>query len=149
MFEFLVKYRGLADGPRRFYSVEGADTEEAERQLGFPFPSELRTFYADVGYGWLGAEDLDSVRNLFVHPLDVVDLLNGSSEFAPSEGFLAGDLPFFDAGGGRFLVVRPSSSMPRAVFRDSGESEPVADNLVAFCRGLEKDPAFYMKAGPA
>jgi hypothetical protein len=143
VFEFLAIYRGLTDGPRRFYPVEAADIDAAERQLGFAFPPELRAFYSQVGYGWLGADGLDSARNLFVHPLDVVDLLNGSSEFAPPEGFLAGDLPFFDAGGGCFLVVRPNSRRPLAVFRDSGDNEPVASDVVEFCRRLARDPGFY------
>ena len=148
VFEFLVKYQGRADGPRRFYPVDPSDIEAAEQQLGSRFPDELRNLYLEVGYGWLASEKSDSARNLFVHPLDVVDLLSGSSEFAPVEGFLAGDLPFFDAGGGRFLVIRPESSLPSAVFRDSGEIEPVAETLEGFCRALDRNPVFYLDSHP-
>lgn len=145
MFEALSRYRGLSEGPKRFQEVRREDVEEAERALGFAFPFELRRFYAEIGYGWLGTEVDPTLRNLFAHPLDIVDLMTGVSEFAPPEGFLPGDLPFFDAGAGRFLVMRPQSDTPSAVFRDTGAERPIAPNLLQFVNDLELDAGFFLR----
>lgn len=143
MFGFLQRYKGLQEGARRFMVVDDEAIHEAEVALGLRFPDSLRAFYREIGYGWLADEARPAIRNLFIHPLDIVDLVRGESGFAPPEPFLDGDLPFFDAGGDRFLVMRPASSEPDVIFLGSSAGPRVAENLVEFCRSLEVDPAFF------
>jgi hypothetical protein len=105
-------------------------------------PEGLKEFYRDIGYGWWGVEGREDVRNLIVHPLDAVDLYKGISEFTPPEKFfLPGDLPFFDCGSGRFLVMRPQSNDPEAVYRDDGI--PLASSMSDFMEKLLGNPIFY------
>ena len=115
-FEELKPYIGLESGAIRFQAVKREEIEAAEKELGLSLPSSLKGLYGSIGYGWIGSKDRNDLRNLFVHPLDIVDLYNGESEFSPPEKFLEGDLPIFDCGGDRFLVVRPESSTPEKIY---------------------------------
>ncbi|MDP1979215.1 SMI1/KNR4 family protein [Undibacterium sp.] len=143
IFDKLQKYIGSSVGSKRFMSVDVADINAAEAEFGFKLPSSLKRFYQSVGYGWFGVEDRSDIRNLFVHPLDMVDLYNGTSEFSPPEEFLPGDVPFFDCGSFRFLVFRPSSSNSEFVYRHIGESEPIANDIEDFVEKLLLNPHFY------
>lgn len=142
-FRMLDGYIGFDSGARRFLAVDESDVAAAERGLGLSLPPDLKEFYRLIGYGWLGSADRPDVRNLFVHPLDILDLYKGQSEHCPEEGFLNGDVPFFDCGRDRFLVVRPSSAEPGKVYRDSGEDEAIAANIEELVSELLRDPVFY------
>ncbi|MEH6462282.1 SMI1/KNR4 family protein [Chitinimonas sp. JJ19] len=138
----LKRFIGSESGVRRLLPVSADDVAQAELELGFPLPSTLKDFYSQIGYGWLGSESRVDVRNLIVHPLDLVDLYKGESEFSPPEGFLAGDLPVFDCGGFRFLVMRPDSGS-QEVYRDDGGTLVIAEDFIAFVEKLINDPLFY------
>jgi len=143
MFESLKPYIGKAEGPVRFIPVKEEEIIEAESELGFPLPEKLKEFYYSVGYGWLSTEDRAGLRNLIIHPLDIVDLFKGESEFSPPDKFLDGDLPIFDCGGDRFLVTRPGSQDPEKVYRSDGGNESIADDVVDLVNKLLQDPSYY------
>lgn len=143
MFEVLKSYIGKDEGPIRFVSLDTEEVAKAESELGFPLPSKLKAFYSSIGYGWLGSEERGDLRNLVIHPLDIVDLLNGESEFSPPDDFLEGDLPIFDCGGDRFLVTRPGSSDPEKVYKDDGSVNAIATDVEDLLNKLLADPSFY------
>lgn len=142
-FDYLKQYQGLSDGARRFQKVSMEDIVEAEKLIGCDLPNQLKKFYLDIGFGWLGDDKYNNANNLIIHPLDMADLYLGDSEFSPPEGFLDGDLPFFHVGNDRFLVLRPKTSSPNKVFRDSGEEDSVADDIYDFIKKLFDDAVFY------
>lgn len=144
-FQVLKKYVGLDSGSKRFLPVNENDIISAEKEIGHPFPAGLKDFYKSVGYGWLGSEENNAIRNLFIHPLDIADLYKGTSEFAPPEGFLDGDVPFFDCGGSRFLVFRLGSENSESIYRDNGETKELSVNINDFIERLTLDPSFYEK----
>ena len=119
------------------------DIEKAEGLLEVEFPPSVRSFYNEVGSGWYSSEQRPDIRNLVIHPLDVVDLYKGCSQYSPPEGFLSGDVPVFDCGGHRFLVVRPFSPKPDEVYRDDGVL--IAESFEIFIERLINDEVFYEK----
>ncbi|MFZ6733567.1 SMI1/KNR4 family protein [Undibacterium sp. Ji42W] len=139
----LQSYIGLKVGTRRFTPVDSNKLDQAEMELGFLLPCSLRKFYQAVGYGWLAEDNRPDIRNLFIHPLDIVDLYKGISEFGPPEQFLPGDVPFFDCGSFRFLVFRPNSANPEFIYRDNGDINPVANNAEDLVATLLRNPHFY------
>jgi hypothetical protein len=60
----------------------------------------------------------------------------------PPEGFVPGVMPFFDVGEQTYLVTRPSSDHPNAVYWPDGKSE-VSDSLGAFFKDLYLRAGFY------
>ncbi len=144
-FDELKKYIGLDEGCKRFYPVQNVDISKAEDELGFLFPQSLKDFYMKIGYGWFADNNDSGLANLFIHPLGIVDLYKNVSEFSPPEGFLKGDLPMFNCGDNRFLVVRPKSSTPSIIFRDDGKDDGIANDVKNFVDQLLVNPCFYEK----
>ncbi|MCX9442794.1 SMI1/KNR4 family protein [Vibrio cholerae] len=143
IYDELRKYVGLKSGPIRLFSIDEKEISNAEKRLGFKFPSSLRTFYQQVGYGWLSSDDCQELRNLIIHPLDVVDLFFNESEFQPPEPFLDEDLPIFDCGQDLFLVMRPRSKNPDYIYRSDGESLILAQNMQDLAAKLSVKANFY------
>lgn len=141
----LKNHIGMSSGQERFISVNPDEINQAEAELGFQLPTSLKNFYQVIGYGWLSQDERPDIRNLFIHPLDVVDLYQGTSEFSPPDKFLAGDVPFFDCGSCKFLVFRPNSSHTEFIYRDYGETTPVANDVDDLITKLLLDPSFYEK----
>lgn len=144
-FEILKEYVGLDSGAKRFLPITDREISEAESELGFVLPENLKNFYRAIGYGWIGSESRADLRNLIIHPLDIVDLYRGESEFSPPDSFLEGDLPIFDCGGNRFLVVRPDSGDREKIYRDDGGDEAVAADIEDLINKLLSNPDFYEK----
>lgn len=143
--DVLKSYVNLETGSIRFLPVEVEDVNEAEVELGFSLPLSLKRFYSSIGYGWLGDDTCADVRNLIIHPLDIVDLYKCESEFSPLDVFLDGDLPILDCGGDKFLVVRPNSQFPDRVYRDDGGSVALAEDVGALALKLLNSPTFYFE----
>jgi hypothetical protein len=143
MYESLRSYIGKNEGQIRFLPVEEEDVVTAEADLDCILPSKLKSFYSFVGYGWISSEERRDLWNLIIHPLDIVDLVKGVSEFLPSDEFLDGDLPIFDCGAGKFLVTRPNSSNPECVYRDDDCDQIIAADVEELIYRLVEDPTFY------
>ncbi len=148
MFEYLTEFIGKHDGPNDFYAVSKDDVAKAEERLGFKFPSQLKTFYAKIGCGFLqvGTDDTKrdpSVINRIVAPKEVADLLlDKNSVMRPYEGFVKGVMPFFEVGESTYLVVRPKSSSPNTVFWPDGK-QVISETLSQFFQSLYKNAGFY------
>src|SRR5688572_20313566 len=109
MFEFLVPI--MTDGtdgavaPNVRYPIDQNDITEAETRLGFSFPPQLRAFFTEIGSGFLttgmnsAAPAKVTYINRFLDPDEVATLyLKEDDELVPSEGFGAGEIPFFEVG---------------------------------------------------
>jgi hypothetical protein len=144
----------MADGDRHpdavnvYYPIDPSEIDESERRLGYRFPSELREFFREIGYGFFkSASDPHDKRdynyiNRFLAPSQVADLLLGAEpDEIPSEGFGEGEIPFFEVGDQLYLVVRPTSVLPNQVCWPFGDH--VADSLVEFTENLARDARFY------
>lgn len=152
-YEYLKKYRRQPWGIYKIFETNVFDplaldeVEEAEKKLGFNFPSQLREFYLKVGYGHLttphnppsGYEFYNN--NTILPPLTVAhfyqgiiehhtiqkkeEALNYNTEYwfahTTLEYVTPGDLPFFEIGDSEsFLVMKPKSNNPNAVYSIGG-----------------------------
>lgn len=173
-YEYLKKFlppHPEFDGTNRnwFYPVEKDEIEEANKKLGFDLPTELVQFYREVGYGSLYAphdapEGYTAYKaNYIIPPSILVGLYkpleggNREDEYEPveSEGYYMsgstykdlepGDLPFFEiCDGSSFLVMRPHSGSPNAVWTDLGDK--VEDSFEKFIwRLYYESPEYHLK----
>lgn len=147
-----------------FFGVSEDDLRENEEKLGFRFPEGLRQFYLEIGHGQLvcPASDPDgdpvADMNTILEP-DVIaamylndpDSMPYDADDEETRQWLLdrftntteeGELPFFEIGEGYFLVTRPQSDAPEAIYH-SGDEEPVARNMAEFMERLHADPLFY------
>lgn len=95
-----------------FYNVSEEEIAEAERMLSTHFPDELRQFYRNVGYGYLGNDDPDFLDQL-MHPIEIAKLKLGldfyGNMFEEDLEYYTSDevFPFFDLGGeADYLVIQ-------------------------------------------
>lgn len=140
---------------------------EKAKELGFEFPSEMLLFYQEIGCGFLSAphDVQDGYKanevNLFLHPELAVGLYKSDTNvsfkdegetYIEVEGYYMpletyellqpGDLPFFEVSNGQFLVMRPNSENPNAVFTDKGDK--VENSFEKFVwRLYYESPTFY------
>src|SRR5262245_57168076 len=127
MFEFLTEFIGKPQPPNRFWPIEEKDVVKAETRLGYTFPSELRSFFLEIGCGFFsqGIKDKKRDRSLIngvLSPVEIADLLlNSDYPARPAEGFVEGALPFFDIGENSYLVLRPDSATPNRVYWPDGK----------------------------
>lgn len=88
MYEYLKEYVEEAftqnDKKHLFYKVSKEDMEQAEETLSMKFPSELRSFYQEIGYGWFYDQD-ECYTDVLMKPQDIVDFRLGSGVYVYSE----------------------------------------------------------------
>jgi hypothetical protein len=163
MFEFLDDYiiekKGKRVGANSFNLLPEEEILEAEKNLGCSFPSQLRKFYEEVGCGTLQnphivPEDYKfSSANEILPPLDVVNFSKGILFWEGQNHWMAeatyellspGDLPFFEiADSTRFLIMKPNSDNPNAVWIDSSTVK-IEDSFEKFIwRLYYESPWFY------
>jgi hypothetical protein len=155
-----------------FYPVTSENILEAESMLKVLFPSELRQFYEEIGYGYLQASyaDAENVEyvfyssNLILHPEFITDIYknvecddagncytksnhNGGYCISPStfESLSPGDLPVFEiADSSSFMIMKTMSDNPNAVWYMGYEK--IEDSFEQFIYNLYyDDPAYYSR----
>ncbi|HCI49101.1 MAG: hypothetical protein A2977_00455 [Alphaproteobacteria bacterium RIFCSPLOWO2_01_FULL_45_8] len=127
-----------------FLPLKSEEIVTAEQKLGVNFPSQLRSFYQEIGFGMLRSPEIPPAgyefynNNEILPPLVVAhfskeiirfrtETIEGPAECedhwmsnATLEMLEPGDLPFFEIGdSSRFLIMRPASHDPNAVWTPS------------------------------
>ena len=115
-----------------FISLEEEDIIKAENRLGFSFPEQLRQFYLEIGCGNLTTPENPPLdykfygENEILSPDAVAEIvtLPHNSGYISAEALdymEPGDLPFFHVRDScNFLVMRPKSDNPNAIYSDTG-----------------------------
>jgi hypothetical protein len=133
---------------------------EAESPLGYAFPSELRKFYEEIGFGYLTTPENPPKEyhflssNLILHPKAAAGFSRGELLFEDLgcgmlpdifELLSPGDLPVFEIGdSSSFMIMKPMSDNPNAVYFDDGLK--VEDSFERFIwRLYYESPSYYGK----
>ncbi len=152
---------GIKEGAESnwFAALNPIDISYCEKVLGFSLPSQLKEFYSLMGVGMIRSPHNPPEEykfygmNEILHPKHMVELYLGEdiewptsvSQYYrhPSAVFSAGELPFFEiADGSQFLIMKPLSHNPNAVYTQSGIL--IEDNFEKFIwRLYYEDPSFY------
>ena len=95
-----------------FSSLTASEVTQAEHELGICFPPQLKKFYLEVGYGYIGLDN-PYFRNQIMRPKEIVKLRLGQDFYGNMstddlEYYSSNDvLPFFDLGGeSDYLVIK-------------------------------------------
>lgn len=156
-YSYLKKYiknKKIKSIANSFYPVSFESLEDAEILLNSKFPTQLKEFYDEIGYGFLitpekPSDDYDFYNtNRINSPSMISDILiegheSGLISNEAYESLEAGDLPFFEIGdSSRFLIMKLNSDNPNAVWTLSGIK--IEDSFEKFIwRLYYESPDFY------
>ena len=152
---------GIKEGAESnwFAALNPIDISYCEKVLGFSLPSQLKEFYSLMGVGMIRSPHNPPEEykfygmNEILHPKHMVELYLGEdiewptsvSQYYrhPSAVFSAGELPFFEiADGSQFLIMKPLSDNPNAVYQEGGVL--VEDSFELFIwRLYYESPIYY------
>ncbi|WP_375333416.1 SMI1/KNR4 family protein [Candidatus Tisiphia endosymbiont of Xenochironomus xenolabis] len=161
-YDYLKKYinNSKAKHPRNsFTKVNLQDIEYAEDRLGFQLPKSLKEFWVEIGSGVLnksinGNEAFDYANYIFF-PQQIADimLLKEKSDYILpeaveyiEEGYIKDDdVIFFEvADMSSFLVMKPSSDKPDAVYDEIGNI--IEEHFERFIwRLYHESPDYYLR----
>lgn len=126
-----------------FYPVTLEEIEKVEKELKIKFPINLKTFYLEVGYGFIHS-DVGNI-NRIMHPFSVRDfrLRQNDFEYYPDieiyDEFEGNKLIFFEGNEASLLSVGFNSEEGKVFYYD----EKVADNFSDFIIKITEDDTFY------
>lgn len=127
-----------------FYSIEQSEIINAENRIGREFPSELKEFYSEIGYGFLCKED-KTHTNRIMHPSDIADFYCEDEvyNYVDRDLYESDELIFFDLGGeGDFLTLKLDEKDNGAVYYFGRK---VAGSLKDFFIKMNQETNYYMK----
>lgn len=130
-----------------FYRLTKQDVVEAEERLGRKFPRELRQFYAQIGYGFLCANDHEMIDRM-MDPGSVADfkLGEGIYEFDPErEGYEENELAFFEASETSFITLQLSEEDENGVCPVYYLGNKIANSLEDFLKKMDEEIDYYLE----
>jgi hypothetical protein len=136
-YDYLRKFiNSTPDEPHRNYFglITNEEIKEAEKRLGFDFPISLKEFWLEIGYGTLTTsinytKSINNNRIFYPEQIADIMLLREESDYILPEaveyinaGYIKDDdIIFFEVGDmSSFLVMKPSSDKPDAVYDEIG-----------------------------
>ena len=132
-----------------FHPVSENEILQLESDIGFKIPSQLRKFYLDVGWGFLDVDSDGKYQNDYPNNIVSPDRLRlfwkrEEVSFQYDSDLVDKDeLAFFDMGDFMYLVVRPFSNLPNAVYYPR-DSNPVSEDFESFIASLYRNTTFYL-----
>jgi len=159
MYEYLLPYTNKPVNPNPekiknwFYSIPPGEVENTEKTLGIVFPSELKRFYQEIGYGSLSVphshgDDYDFFGSNKILSPDMILHIMGSEggdymDKSTFELLSPGDIPVFEVGDSYdFMFMKTHSDNPNAVWYQG--MEKIEDSFERFIwRLYYEDPSYY------
>lgn len=161
-YSYLKKYQAPHDHvietwrENSFIFLDINEIEEAENEVSFTFPIELKELWNEIGGGHLtvsyqGADDnyFCDYSNRILFPRDIAAILTeGAESGLITEEVLEyideEEIPFFEiCDHSSFLYIRPNSDIPNAVYGLGGDI--VEDSIETFIWKLyHVSPTYYL-----
>lgn len=159
-YYYLKKYiNNKASTPRNWFRlITQEEIEEAEKRLGFILPLALKEFWLEIGEGTLYVPykgESGWLNNYIYSPKEIADIIllkEESNLILPEaveyfdEGYIdisKGEIVFFEVVGSDFLVMKPNSDKPDAVYDMIGNI--VEESFERFIwRLYYESPTFYL-----
>lgn len=148
-FQFLREYivdklESSNDKRHIFYRIDENEVTNAENRMMNKFPSQLREFYLEIGYGFLCKDDTTRTNRL-MHPSDIADFYCKDEvyNYVDRDLYESNEMIFFDLGGeGDFLTLKIDEEDNGAVYYFG---KKIADSLKDFLIKMDLETNYYMK----
>ncbi|MEC1180005.1 SMI1/KNR4 family protein [Metasolibacillus meyeri] len=138
-----MKFSFIKSNPNlQFVRIDGDEVEQVEKELGIVFPTELKLFFADIGYGsFVGEDELD--ENCVLSPALIRD-------FRLRQGFFEA-YPKYDEEN-KLIFFIGWESIPFSIELTDGEQSPIyddqkkiANSLEEFLSKITEDPEYFQQ----
>ena len=129
----------------QFFPVRESEIEEVESILELKFPSDLREFFIEVGYGFLKKSEYNI--NRIMGPASIRDarLKVNDFEFYPDievyEELEEDKLIFFEANESALLLIELGDEKDNSIFYDEIK---IADSLEDFLKKIMVNDKYYI-----
>lgn len=129
----------------QFFSVSKYELENVEETLGLKFPSELKQFLLEVGYGFLKRSEYNI--NRIMGPASIRDarLKVNDFEFYPDievyEELEENKLIFFEANESALLLIEMGEEKNNRIYYDDIK---IADSLEEFLKKIMENDKYYI-----
>ncbi|HDX9632023.1 TPA: SMI1/KNR4 family protein [Bacillus cereus] len=135
----------IKNSHHKFFKLQENELIVAEERLGFAFPNELRSFYLEVGYGFIKGNNVDAI-NRIMDPDTIADitLREGIYEFDPDlEGIYEEEdkLVFYEINEGVYLTLDLNTPQQTPVYFFETQ---IADSLEEFIRKINQDTEYFV-----
>lgn len=148
-FKFLKQYivdneKINRDNKHKFHRIDKNEIIEAENRMMRKFPSQLKEFYLEIGYGFLCNDDKTRINRL-MDPNDIADFYCGDEEYSyvDKDIYKSNEMVFFDLGGeGDFLTLKLDGDDSGAVYCFG---EKIASSLKDFIVKMDLNTNYYIK----
>ncbi len=141
MFDKLVIREGS-----KFYKIEDDAVESVQKKLGIILPQQLKQFYEEIGYGFLGSEGFNF--NRIMDPVSLCEFrfrvgqFEDDSELDVYEQCERDTLIFFEVCEGFYLGMGFSKNNDGEIFY---RKEKIAESLVDFLVRFQEDEKYMFK----
>lgn len=154
-FSWLKKYSGIKEDSGEykhdFVPLNCKDIFVQEERLGYPFPTELREFYLQVGYGIMCAQDEDYL-NMIMAPNEVADFMLGEGMYGNSgyrnEIDLKTKMVFLYVGDETYLCLdvgeKDSEGRCPVVYVKPTKCVVLARSLEEFAKKMDESMSYYV-----
>ncbi|WP_377887533.1 SMI1/KNR4 family protein [Alkalihalobacillus sp. R86527] len=126
----------------KFYNLEEPTIKSAEGRMGIQLPDELKTFYNEIGYGFINRGS--SAINRLIDPESVADirLKEDVYEFDPDLDIYtdSNKLVFFEAVEGLYLSISLSNRGTSPIYYIDTK---IADSLEEFLRKIDEEEDYF------
>lgn len=148
-FEFLTEYivnnmQSENEKKHIFYSINKSEITDAENRMQIEFPSQLKEFYFQIGYGFLCKDD-KTHTNRIMEPDDIADFYCEDEiyEYVDRDLYEEDEMVFFDLGGeGDFLTIKLEGNDQGAVYYFGRK---IADSLMEFVTKMDVETNYYIE----
>ncbi|WP_074942385.1 SMI1/KNR4 family protein [Succinivibrio dextrinosolvens] len=132
-----------------FFKIDNIDEEiaTAEKELNISFPPELKSFYKELGYGFLRQNEDRTYNNLFFPPTEISAFYTGFDFYATDERqeyypFDGENLIFFEVDSDVFMTIKMKGPDAGCIFYFD---DKVASSIKEFIERMKTDYNYYMK----
>ena len=124
------------------YKVEEKSISESEKRMGIIFPEDIRSFYLEIGYGFVS----NTLRNInrIMAPEDVADFVTETDfyEYIDKSVYDEDSFAIFHVTGEDYLTYKFFGSNKGVIMYFD---RVIADSFMSFIKKLIDNPCFYME----
>lgn len=141
MFEKLLKEMKNTKKAFEFYKLEEEEIKNAEERLGYSFPTILRAFYSEVGYGFIKGSP--SFINRIMAPDDVADFMcdDEKYQYVDKSIYSENEMIFFHIADEDFLTIELLGENSGAI---KYFDDVIAVDLIDFINRMLVNPNYFI-----
>ena len=143
MYDYLKPYiEPQGNANYQFYPVSQDEILEAEKRMEMAFPSQLKEFYQDIGYGFFNGDQFNI--NRIMSPSDIADFMCNDEPYdcIDKSIYEENEMPFMHISGEDFLTIVSDGDDKGSILYFGTK---IAESFYSFVEKMYREPNFYLR----